>query len=477
MRTTRLASAALALTLIAPALPAGDLNPPPGPVAPTSRKTLSQATTPLPLTITQPGSYVLTSDLTGVPGANGIVVAADDVEIDLNGFSIVGVPGAMNGVIDLDVVHHGFVLKNGAIHHWPERAVEITEFHGARCENLSIHNNSDGLISGTASVIIGSAARDNSGVGFWITEGGMITNCSARNCGTAFYAGHGATVTSCNAYDSATGFRFDFDCVFQACGAVYCGDGFYGESGTSFADCSAQKCGRGFRVFDRCTFSNCAASATSSEGFLVEGAGNVLTGCGATDNPNVGFWLGTGSTATGCTATRNQDGFYAAGEGNRFQSCTADQNSMRGFHITAGHCAIVDSSATRNGAPKGNSQGIYVGGDHSTVSNNHVSGNLGRGVWIAGSFAALVGNTASGNGDDGITIDGERCRLEGNHATANNASGFAIYGSNNLLIRNSAGGNTGFANFFIGNPSTIAGPIETAGTILTATNPNSNIEQ
>lgn len=42
--------------------------------------------------ITQPGSYYLTADLTGVNGKKGLWIASDNMTIDLNGFALVVCP-------------------------------------------------------------------------------------------------------------------------------------------------------------------------------------------------------------------------------------------------------------------------------------------------------------------------------------------------------------------------------------------------
>ena len=48
--------------------------------------------------ITQPGSYYLTSNVTGVAGKAGIEVTAPNVTIDLRGFELLGVPGSLAGI-------------------------------------------------------------------------------------------------------------------------------------------------------------------------------------------------------------------------------------------------------------------------------------------------------------------------------------------------------------------------------------------
>lgn len=109
---------------------AGPLNPPAGAVAPTGRTTdeiynkiptgidgrIAIAASTVPVTINAPGSYILTGNINVAANATGITVAADNVTLDLNGYSVTSAPGATSGIgVILATSHRRFVLRNGTI--------------------------------------------------------------------------------------------------------------------------------------------------------------------------------------------------------------------------------------------------------------------------------------------------------------------------------------------------------------------------
>lgn len=100
-----------------------------------------------PIEIRAPGSYRLTSDMQVPQGANGVVVAADLVNLDLNGFAIRGTelcfPGGCQPATTTSGIIHdsggggGFVtVRNGDVSNFGGSCIRLRD--GGRVENVRI---------------------------------------------------------------------------------------------------------------------------------------------------------------------------------------------------------------------------------------------------------------------------------------------------------------------------------------------------
>jgi hypothetical protein len=133
------AASAVTALVLSLSVHAGPLDPPAGVVSPTHktltevepRTAINAANTPGDadslFKITQPGSYYLTGNITGVAGKHGIEIVASGVTLDLNGFDLVGVAGmgafdgvsaSVPGLINITVV-------NGSIRSWGDEGVDL----------------------------------------------------------------------------------------------------------------------------------------------------------------------------------------------------------------------------------------------------------------------------------------------------------------------------------------------------------------
>jgi hypothetical protein len=101
-----------------------------------------------PIVINQPGSYYLTQNITGVAGKNGIEIPSGEVTLDLNGFTLTGVPGSGDGI---NVTGGGVAnvrVRNGTIQGWGDDGIEGPSVFYARYEDLTILGGSDGILAG-----------------------------------------------------------------------------------------------------------------------------------------------------------------------------------------------------------------------------------------------------------------------------------------------------------------------------------------
>lgn len=350
---------------------AGPLNPPSGAVS-SSYKTLGEvepriainaANTPgdadSMFKITQPGSYYLTGNLTGVAGKHGIEVVASGVTLDLMGFEVVGVTGSLDGVSVTAPGIQRVAVRNGSLRNWGDRGVDLASQQATSCaaEKLSLSSNvNEGLALSDSSAAEGCIASENGGAGILINISGTLSACVASGNGSSgFAAGDGATLRDCSAYSNG---------------------------------------GSGFAVGSAATVGGCSSYNNLDKGFLT-GAGSAVSQSTARANSTDGFSLGQGSVITGCAAEANAaTGFYVGG-GGTIQQCTANENGQNGISLTF-RCLALSNTSVLNGGGGGGSIGILA-----LSNNNRIEGNVSThnqyGILVAGSNNIIVRNTCSGN--------------------------------------------------------------------------------
>lgn len=194
---------------------AGDLNPPAGPVAPTMktlvevepRTAINAANTPGDATatfiISQPGSYYLTGNLIGEAGKSGIGIAADNVTIDLNGFTLQGVAGSGHGIRPIGFRNH-ITIRNGIIAGWGGNGIthfiSTNTMSRSRIEGVTAAQNGGfGISGGVQSIYNRCIARSNGSIGIILTNsGGVATECLAASNGShGFNLADGSSLINC----------------------------------------------------------------------------------------------------------------------------------------------------------------------------------------------------------------------------------------------------------------------------------------
>lgn len=210
------AAGLVGVAAIASAARGGPLSPPPGPVTSTG-KPLDQLEPRIDVltlagnaaamhVISQPGSYYLSANLNVPAGKSGILITVSNVTLDLKGFTIKGVDGALN-------------------------AIRINaEPSPEQIRNFSIHN---GLIENFDNN--GIDAADNS-------VGQRYERLSIRDCGNGMYIWQ-AIVSRCHFVDCSTA-MIAYESNITECGVNNCGGG-YSLINSRLSESSANNCGTG----------------------------------------------------------------------------------------------------------------------------------------------------------------------------------------------------------------------------------------
>jgi parallel beta-helix repeat protein len=339
---------ALVVLLVHPAL-AGPITPPPGPVAstpgPEPRIAINATNTPGDadslFKITQPGSYYLTGNITGVAGKSGIIIAAEDVWLDLNGFTLRGVPGSRAG-INVTMASKKVRISNGFCRDWSISGISMGGSTGPnQIERVTASGNQiDGFSVGNTT-LFECTAVNNVQNGITVGTGQVLECVAADNGGSGFSLGGNVLVRGCHASSNASsGFSASGNAHFLGCYAVgNSGSGFSAGAGFSFIDCLA--------------------------------ADNVLSGF-AVAGPNIGGII---------------------------RSCTARFNGLHGITVSNG--VLIEGNALYRNGSTGVGAGVHVTGKDNRIEGNNCTG-ADRGIEVTAAENVIIRNTCSDNSTNWI---------------------------------------------------------------------------
>lgn len=82
----------------------------------------------------RPRQHGLPSNIVGVSGKSGIRIDADDVTLDLAGFSMIGAGGSLSGILINN--HFRIAIRNGSIAGWGSNGLDGTSGGASRLDDL-----------------------------------------------------------------------------------------------------------------------------------------------------------------------------------------------------------------------------------------------------------------------------------------------------------------------------------------------------
>ena len=319
-KRTRIVMSLLSLAgLAALSVTAGGGGFEPAPLLAPVKKTLNdlEPRTPissLPYIISAAGSYYLTGDLTS--DANGIIVYANNVTIDLAGFSLIGPGSGTSYGVYMDG-RSNVEIRNGT----------VRAFRGAYPLGGGIVE--DG---GTGHRVIGVRAVSN-GRGIVLRGSGhLVKDCTlVENTSFGVHVGQSCTVTGNTCYSNDN---------------------------------------RGITTYSNCTVTGNTCCDNGNQGILCEGSG----GSTVTGNTCRGNWVGIqvldGCTVTGNTARKNQHSGIFVRMGSLVRNNTLRDNEQYNIYVEHPGNAIEENLVTNS------PNGIYFNSGGNFFSNNRASGNV-----------------------------------------------------------------------------------------------------
>lgn len=352
----------------------GSLTPPGAPGS--TMKSLDQieARTPItsaPFTITNPGSYYLTTNL-NVSFGNAIFIATNAVTVDLNGFTISSsAPGAtgvgisslgsdctiLNGHVTGGVTNNGSGVYSGPGFGYGIYATTIANVHvtgvtvsGCLNDGINVGNNFSSVVESCAVYNVG---------GFGIVAN-TVSHCAAYTCGN----------TAINA-DTAT------DCYGYCAGST----------------------GNGIGV--NYVANNCNGVSVGGDGVYVFGVANNCSGLSSTGN---GIHIGQGMANTCWGRSTQGNGIYVQEGG--VNNCYGYSGFACGIDAEATSTTfggMVNNSFGRSASGTGFGTGIYA---HFLANNSvGICESWGYGINVDGSAVGSVGYCYLNTGPDMLGLN------------------------------------------------------------------------
>ncbi|MEM1323688.1 MAG: right-handed parallel beta-helix repeat-containing protein [Bacteroidota bacterium] len=296
--------------------------------------------------ITEPGSYYLTQNvISAQPGAFGIVIDADDVFLDLNGYTLQGdrtenpnvltLPsgGGTGDGIHLEGTRVNITIQNGTIDSWAGNGIYGNATNLSSFQHLLIRNNGD--------------------AGMEIHDYNVVIDCKAYyNFNDGIDTGEGCTLSNCK---------------------------------------STHNSGYGFDINRFATLDRCMASHNARDGFSISQDGK-LTNCTATANEEIGINASIGSFISFCLSNDNEEA------GIQISSDCMVSNSVASYNGQNLTSAASDSSIY---------SGIRISGNGGYLFNNVCSNNEYAGIAAVSGVqdTKIVGNLLIQNGYIGILVE------------------------------------------------------------------------
>lgn len=319
---------------------------PPGPPAPTMIS-LGQMEPRTPIgtagvTITNSGSYYLTANLSN--NAPIITISANDVSLDLRGFSVAGMLASSPAAIIVSSGYEDVWIGNGSVRDSKGNGLDTSAASNVHIENIRAYNNSGyGINAGNYTLITACEASDNGEGGINIGVGGTVKDCVASG--------------------------------------------------------NIQK---GISALTNCAVLHCNASNNGSNGITATNNGTTVSQCTVSSDNGFGIIVGYGCVASDCTVYfPNLTGIFATG-GCVIRGCSVYYGNADGIDVVNG-CQVLENDCGQDGV--GANAGIRCLGPNNRIEGNHIWANFNVGINCGSNGPNFVIKNSAGSNPGGNYVN------------------------------------------------------------------------
>ncbi|MEO1435646.1 MAG: right-handed parallel beta-helix repeat-containing protein [Bacteroidota bacterium] len=304
--------------------------------------------------ITEPGSYYLTDTFSiRQSGGNGIVIDADNVTLDMNGFAIYGDgpfnvnngstpggnplsdPGGSGSGILVDGEQFNITIRDGYLNSWQDDGIHAPDVRNSIFQNLSFrYNGQNGMTLGDQNLIDNCVSFWNVLDGIHVGVANNLINCRGENNGES--------------------------CIQ--------------------ADSSSQ-------------FIACVAANNFGDG-ITAGPGSLALGCSILDNDGNGMLAARDCNMIKVVSHNNGQDGIKADENSVVRECVVSNNEASGIHLIGENGGILNNVSYRN-----EDHGIFCSNTTMTdikVDGNSMIDNQTTGLTMISAGGLVVRNVAAG---------------------------------------------------------------------------------
>ena len=381
--------------------------------------------------ITQPGSYYLTGNLTGVSGKSGISISSSGVILDLNGFTLQGVAGSLVGINISGVLATGVSIRNGTIRNWPSGGLNGLTCTNSEVSHLRIQNSGQGLRMAEGANVHDCVVEGGT-VGISTGDHSIVRNCiSVNNTGTGIHVSDGSGISHCST-EGGAGISTDDGAAVTACVVLSpTGIGFEVGNNVSLTQCSVRESGgAGFATGARCTLTACTAESSGALGILA-GTGSTVADCQVSNSSGIGIFVGDRSVIRHSVSISNAEVGIQAGQNCVIVGSTAGSNGIDGNATFRDGIRTNTASNVLDCVARNNQgDGIHAGAG-STLTNCTATENTGEAGIFAGEGSTVTNCTARLNQVEyGIQLELRgsvmNCTSSGNNSAAAESAGIFV---------------------------------------------------